>query len=212
VASGGAEIAPWAILLAAFIAASGPTPTPTPGVAGPTDNQCAVSKMEQPTDLSQALLQGAKSRMVESYTLYQPKPSTQDHSKRDIEGIVIRVALEEDLNPYLALALVEVESSLNPYAVSPAGAIGLAQMLPGTARRFGVDNPWDPEQNIRGGLRYLKFLLGIFDGDLRLALAAYNAGIPAVLYYEDVPPFGETKAFVSKVFRIFSERMFNESE
>ncbi|MDP8255922.1 MAG: lytic transglycosylase domain-containing protein [Candidatus Alcyoniella australis] len=130
------------------------------------------------------------------------------YKPEQIELIITRVAIDEQINPYLALALIETESSLNPYAASPAGALGLTQMLPATARRFGVENIWDPEQNVRGGLRYLKFLLGIFDGDLRLALAAYNAGIPAVLYYGDVPPYSETRSFVARIFRRFSERMF----
>jgi len=86
-----------------------------------------------------------------------------------------------------------VESNYNPYAVSPKGALGIMQLIPATARRFGVLDVFDPVDNIEGGARYLKYLLELFNGDYPLALAAYNAGENAVTRYGAVPPYPETR-------------------
>jgi soluble lytic murein transglycosylase-like protein len=94
-----------------------------------------------------------------------------------------------------------VESNYNPLAISPKGAQGLMQLMPDTARRFGVANAFDPIDNIRGGARYLKYLLDLYHGDQRLALAAYNAGEGAVQKYGDVPPYPETLNYVTQVGR-----------
>jgi soluble lytic murein transglycosylase-like protein len=94
------------------------------------------------------------------------------------------------------------ESSFKLRAISPKGARGLMQLMPGTAVRFGVTNIFDPQQNIEGGSRYLKFLLDRFDGDLSLTLAGYNAGEGAVDKYDGVPPYNETQNYV----KIISQR------
>ena len=96
-----------------------------------------------------------------------------------------------------------VESSGNAKAVSPAGAQGLGQLMPGTARHLGVRNSFHPTQNLRGAAAYLSDLLYMFRGDLVLALAAYNAGEGAVLRYKGVPPYPETRAYVPKVLSAF---------
>lgn len=103
------------------------------------------------------------------------------------------------VSPALALAVISVESAGRTRAVSPAGAQGLMQLIPATAERFGVTDPFDPEQNIRGGVRYLDWLLGNFDGDIVLALAGYNAGEGAVQRNDGVPPFAETRDYVPRV-------------
>ena len=103
------------------------------------------------------------------------------------------------VSPALALALIAVESAGRPRALSHAGAQGLMQLIPATARRFGVRDAMDPADNIRGGVRYLHWLIEHFDGDAVLALAAYNAGEGAVRRHGGVPPFAETRLYVPKV-------------
>lgn len=101
-------------------------------------------------------------------------------------------------------AVIMTESNYNPKAISPKGATGLMQLMPFTARRFGVYNINDPGQNIQGGARYLAYLLGIFNNDFKLAIAAYNAGENAVIRHgNQVPPYRETVNYVSKVMGIY---------
>jgi len=117
--------------------------------------------------------------------------------------MIFRTAREHGVHPDLAYAVAAVESSFDPLARSPKGALGLMQLMPETAERFGVRDPLDPADNVRGGVRFLRYLLDLFGGDLRLALAAYNAGENAVLAIGRVPPYQETRTYVSKVMRRF---------
>ena len=101
-------------------------------------------------------------------------------------------------------AVITAESNYNPRAVSPKGAKGLMQLMPGTARQYGVSNVFDPAQNIQGGARYLAYLKTLFNGDLALTVAAYNAGENAVIGHgRKVPPYRETTAYVSKVLSLY---------
>jgi hypothetical protein len=115
------------------------------------------------------------------------------------EATVSEVAAQHSLPPALIHSVIQVESNYNPYAVSPKGALGLMQLIPETARRFGVSDVFDPEENIRGGARYLRYLLDLYGGNYTLALAAYNAGEGAVARYGSVPPFPETRNYVHEV-------------
>ena len=117
--------------------------------------------------------------------------------------LINRTALRHGLHPELVHAVIGVESNFNPNALSKKGAQGLMQLMPATAKRFGVSNPFNPADNIDGGTRYLRYLLDLFGGDKRLALAAYNAGENKVLAVKGVPPYRETRNYIAKVLRRF---------
>jgi len=117
----------------------------------------------------------------------------------ELESLIRKAADRNQVDPDLIHAIVHVESGYDVRAVSRRGAMGLMQLIPATARRFGVEDPFDPRQNIEGGTSYLKYLLGLFDGDLTLSLAAYNAGENSVLRQGGIPPFPETQEYVQKV-------------
>jgi soluble lytic murein transglycosylase-like protein len=113
-----------------------------------------------------------------------------------IDEAVERIAAEQALPAELLHSVIKVESNYNPYAVSPKGAQGLMQLIPATARRFGVSNAFNPLENIQGGARYLRYLLDLYNGNYPLALAAYNAGEQAVAKYGGVPPYTETQNYL----------------
>ncbi len=115
------------------------------------------------------------------------------------EQEIQRYASEHGVSPALVKAVIHAESAFNPQARSKVGAQGLMQLMPGTATELGVTRPFDPEQNIDGGVRYLAMLLRMYDNDMRLATAAYNAGPGAVKRYNGVPAFPETRAYVQRV-------------
>ncbi|ARN24051.1 lytic transglycosylase [Piscinibacter gummiphilus] len=118
-----------------------------------------------------------------------------------IVEIAKNTAVEMKVQPQLVLAIIEAESNFNTAALSPKNAKGLMQLIPETAARFNVSRPYDPAQNIRGGVSYLRWLLAYFEGDVALVAAAYNAGEGAVNRYRGVPPYAETLAYVAKVLR-----------
>ncbi len=120
---------------------------------------------------------------------------------RPYADVVAAAARIHDVPQALLHALIKAESGYNPRARSSAGAVGLMQLMPGTAREMGVENRLDPEDNIKGGARYLKRMLKLFDNDITLAVAAYNAGPDAVLRRGAVPPFAETRRYVPAVLR-----------
>ena len=156
-----------------------------------------------------------------------PKPEPKNHPKRlvrltsyiptnpslggfttgntDIDNFIVESGKRNSVDPLLLYSIMHQESSFKPRALSHKGARGLMQLMPPTAARFGVTNIWDPKQNIEGGARYMRFLLNLFEGDVRLALAGYNAGEGAVMKYgRNVPPYSETQEYVRRIGRRYS--------
>jgi soluble lytic murein transglycosylase-like protein len=115
------------------------------------------------------------------------------------EASIVQHSRQHKVAADLVRAVIQVESAFNPVAVSTKGAMGLMQLMPATATELGVGNPFDPDQNIRGGVQYLRKLLDRYNGNVELALAGYNAGMGNVDKYGDVPPFKETKNYVKKI-------------
>jgi soluble lytic murein transglycosylase-like protein len=116
-----------------------------------------------------------------------------------VEAIIDKTAMAVGISLPLLRSVISVESSFNPGAVSKKKAVGLMQLMPETAARFGVQNRFDPDENVRAGARYLRWLVANFHGDVSLALAAYNAGEQAVRNHSGIPPFPETEAYVAAV-------------
>jgi len=117
----------------------------------------------------------------------------------DLDWIIYHAGEKAGVDPRFIHAVIKQESRYNPKAVSHVGAQGLMQMMPATAKRFGLKDPFDPAANIEAGTKYLKFLLKRFNGDVSLALAGYNAGEGSVDKYNGVPPYGETQNYVKKI-------------
>lgn len=121
------------------------------------------------------------------------------------DAIVAEAAKTYGLDPRIIRAVMQTESSFDATAVSPAGALGLMQLMPAVAAELGVTDPLDPRQNIMGGSKYLKQLLDLHDGNVRLALASYNAGPGNVAKYRAIPPFKETRNYVKNVVALLAE-------
>ncbi len=126
--------------------------------------------------------------------------------RAELVEAIYELAPEYDLDPALVLEVVRMESNFNPRARSHKGALGLMQLIPETAARFGVEDPFEPTQNLRGGMAYLRWLLDRFNGDVRLSLAGYNAGEAAVDRYGDVPPYAETQAYVTRILERYTKQ------
>ncbi len=125
--------------------------------------------------------------------------TTAGTSRKSYDRLIDKIAQAEGLDPDLLRAVVEAESDFNPDAISRKGAVGLMQLMPETARRLGVSDPFHPSDNLEGGARYLRSLINKYEGILPLALSAYNAGENAVDQHKGIPPYPETRAYVQKV-------------
>ena len=137
-----------------------------------------------------------------SLTDFRVKIDTYKHRRYD--HIINWAAGKYGLHSALIKAIIRVESDFNPWAVSRKGARGLMQLMPGTIMRMAVKNPFDPRENIHAGVRLFRHLLSKLDGDIVLALAAYNAGLTTVQRYNKVPPYAETARFVKKVLHFYN--------
>lgn len=142
------------------------------------------------------------------YKLWNVRPRRQygferRERERFVEDFIDKESRAQQVDPALIKAVIRVESDFDSGAVSSAGAQGLMQIMPKTAESLKLKNPFDPEENIRGGTRYLRFLLDRFDQDLPLVLAAYNAGPESVIRHGGIPPYKETAAYIRKVLHFY---------
>lgn len=126
-------------------------------------------------------------------------------ARNDLELLVLRWAPEYSVDPDLVMALISVESKFNVNAVSPKNAQGLMQLIPATAERFGVKNAYNPLENLKGGLAYLRWLMAYFKGEVALVLAAYNAGEETVERYRGIPPYKETRDYVRQITSVYKK-------
>jgi soluble lytic murein transglycosylase-like protein len=145
---------------------------------------------------------------VDSRHTPEPPSMPRTHAKvsaADFDHHIASAATEYGVSHDLIRAVIQAESAFNPMALSTRGACGLMQLMPGTARRFGVIDCFDARENIHGGTRYLKLLLARFDGSIPLSVAAYNAGEGAVARHGGIPPYRQTRAYVRKVEELLAE-------
>ncbi|OAI23037.1 MULTISPECIES: lytic transglycosylase domain-containing protein [Methylomonas] len=145
--------------------------------------------------------------------IIRTRPKTYNHdlkylsaNKSKFNDLIAKAAAKHQMDPKLLHAVIQAESAYNPNAVSSAGAVGLMQLMPDTARRYGVSDRRDAEQNVDGGTRYLKDLLAMFNSNLKLAVAGYNAGEGAVMKYNyTIPPYPETQNYVQHVMSLYGK-------
>jgi soluble lytic murein transglycosylase-like protein len=198
-------MSPWpnAILLLAVAATSG---NARADVYSFTDSAGVDHFSNVPTDPRYRLLIAAPGEVVAPSS--KAKPVDWLARSAQYDSVISGAAKAATIQAALVRAVIVVESGFNPRAISKKGAIGLMQLQPETARRYGVKNIYDPEQNVRAGAHYLSDLLARYDSNLELALAAYNAGEEAVERYgRHVPPFRETLAYVPSVMRVYQRLM-----
>jgi soluble lytic murein transglycosylase-like protein len=138
----------------------------------------------------------AKTGRLVRTLLMEPKAAV---VSAELKTMIDRIADEQGVDSQLVHSVIRAESNYNLAAVSPKGAQGIMQLIPSTARRFGVADVFDPKENVEGGVKYLRFLLDYFKGDYAKTIAAYNAGENAVDKYKGIPPFAETQNYVSRV-------------
>ena len=163
----------------------------------------------KPVPTSGAVMRAARTAASEVNTYLDGRTQTQQTLNRaftaqDIDAAIDQAAARHNVDPSLVRSVVKVESNFNPNAVSRKGAMGLMQLMPSTARSLNVSNPFDPQQNVDAGVRHLRRLLDSYGGDVRLSLAAYNAGSGAVARSAGVPHFRETQNYVRRITNLYN--------
>jgi len=145
-------------------------------------------------------------------TAQVPSSVSGHKAEHQYHNFIVQAASQYQIDPALIKAIILAESGYNPKAVSKSGAKGLMQLMPGTAEALGVEDIFNPSQNITGGVQYFKHLVNRFNGDVKLALAAYNAGSRYVRNYNGVPPFKATRCYIKKVFKYYQQYKKQKSE
>ena len=157
--------------------------------------------------------------LIEEYDYANMEYRLSSIGRKDVERLLHRIVIQtaslHQVDPALIKAIIMAESGYNTRAISKKGAKGLMQLMPATAQALGVEDIFNPKQNISGGVRYFKKLVTQFDGDVELALAAYNAGSRNVRHYKGIPPFKATQYYIKKVFKyyqIYKDQMISEMD
>jgi soluble lytic murein transglycosylase-like protein len=170
-------------------------PVPPPNAASMRAARSAAAEVSK--YLGRESSQSANAKIVAANSAGSAAPSV------DIDSAIEQAAARHNVDPNLVRAVIKVESNFNPNAVSRKGAMGLMQLMPSTARQLNVKNPFDPEQNVDAGVRQLKQLLENYGGDIKLTLAAYNAGAGAVARSSGVPHYAETQNYVRRITKLY---------
>ena len=184
---------------------SAPSVVPTISIVkiGPDGH---LIRVRRPIRSADTPFQPARPKIRTSITAAAPNVPYKPTIDETIQQVVDEAANRYNVDPLLVKSVIRAESGFNPFAVSPKGAQGLMQLIPATAHRFGVDNPFDVKKNVEGGVKYLSYLQGLFPGNPNLAIAAYNAGEGAVFRYNSIPPYPETIAYVERVHQHYSSQ------
>ena len=173
------------------------------------DSKGRLHLTDRPPHDGYQLIQKAGKKLRRSKINFRDK----DANRKRFASKIAEVASRYQVPEALIHAVIDIESAYDPNAVSRAGAVGLMQLMPATAKRYGVANRRDPSANLTGGIRYLKDLLLRFDSNLELALAGYNAGENAVEKFGNrIPPFAETQSYVRKVLELYSQQFAESSD
>lgn len=180
------------------------------------DDKGAIFFTDAPTHGGYVKIKETPKAKVEAEVKTEEKKAEREKSVALNKNVLYKniqyTARRHNVDPDLIWAVIRTESNFNSAAISPKGAKGLMQLMPATAMAYDIKDPFNPHQNIEGGTRYLRYLLSMFNGDLTLSLAAYNAGENAVLSYGSIPPFSETRDYVSKVLSFYRYLKLLKSE